>query len=215
MSTRSVSGFQPDPYAFAGDEAGDASFRFDRGASTHFVIALIGTQQPDEMCGVLAALRSRLQLASNFEFKLHRLGQRHIRDQLWETLTPLDFRVWAIVVDKTRLADMFRVMPASAFYAYFMSEAIRLVPEDLRLGAPLWLDEFDRSGKTVALLKRAFAARGLRYNFRNIRAVRSQSEDIVQVADIAAGAILRHHSKRTSEGYQRLIGKIAVIERYP
>ena len=192
-----------------------SAFVLTAGASTHFVIALIGTQQPDEMRTVLAALRSRLQLASNFEFKLHRLGQRRIRDQLWETLTPLDFRVWAIVVDKTRLADMFRVMPAPAFYSYFLSEAIRLVPEDLRWGAPLWLDEFDRSGKTVALLKRAFAARGLRYHFRNIRAVRSQSDEMVQVADIAAGAILRHHSQRTSEGYQRLIGKIAAIERYP
>ena len=186
MPTRSELGFQPDPYTFAGDEAGDASFRFDRGSSTHFVIALIGTQQPDEMRVALAALRSRLQLASNFEFKLHRLGQRRIQDQLWETLAPLDFRVWAIVVDKTRLADMFRVMPASAFYTYFMSEAIRLVPEDLRLGAPLWLDEFDRSGKTVALLKRAFAARP---------ALQFQKHPSCQIAERRNGPGCRHRGR--------------------
>jgi len=206
---------QPDPYTFAGDEAGDVSFRLDRGASAHFVVALIGTPDPDAVRMALVELRSQLQLAPDFEFKFHELSYRRLRDRLWETLAPLDFQIWAAVVDKPRLADAFRVMPPPAFYAYFVSEAIRLVPEDLRLGAPLWLDEFDRSGKTVALLKRTFAARSLRYNFRNIRAVRSRSEELIQVADITAGALLRHYSGRTSEGYQYLSGKFAVVGRYP
>lgn len=207
--------YQPKPYTFAGDEAGDVSFRLERGASAHFVVALIGTPDPDAVRMALAELRSQLQLAPDFEFKFHDLSHRRLRERLWETLASLDFQIWATVVDKPRLADAFRVMPPSAFYAYFVSEAIRLVPEDLRLGAPLWLDEFDRSGKTVALLKRTFAVRSLRYNFRNIRAVRSCSEDLIQVADITAGALLRHYNGRASEGYQHLSNKISAVERYP
>ncbi len=207
--------FHPNPYVFAGDEAGDTSFRFDRGASTYFTMALVGTREPDHLRLALDELRSRFHLPPSFEFKFHQLSHRLLREELWKALAPLDFAIWAIVADKPRLADAFRMLPPPAFYAYFMSEAIRLIPEDLRLGAPLWLDEFDRSGKTVAGLKRAFAVRGLRYSFRNIRAVRSQSEGLVQIADIAAGAVLRQYSGRTSEGYQRLIGKIAAVGRYP
>jgi hypothetical protein len=203
------------PYVFAGDEAGDTSFRFDRGATTHFTIALIGTRDADSLRLALDKVRARFHLASDFEFKSHGLSHRQIRQALWETLAPLDFTIWAVVVDKQRLADAFRVMPPTAFYAYFTSETIRLIPEDLRLGAPLWLDEFDRSGKTVAVLKRTFAVRGLRYGFKNLRAVRSQSEGLVQVADLAAGAVLRRYSGKASEGYQRLAGKVAAVKRYP
>jgi len=203
------------PYVFAGDEAGDTSFRFDRGASTHFTMALVGTRDADHLRLALDELHERFHLAPGFEFKFHGLSHRLLREELWEALAPLDFAIWAIVVDKQRLADAFRVMPPTAFYAYFISEAIRLIPEDLRLGAPLWLDEFDRSGKTVAVLKRTFAVRGLRYGFRNLRAVRSQSERLVQVADIAAGAVLRQYSGKASEGYQRLAAKIVSVGRFP
>jgi hypothetical protein len=32
---------------FAGDESGDVSFAFDKGASRHFVVAAIATADPD------------------------------------------------------------------------------------------------------------------------------------------------------------------------
>lgn len=36
-------------HTFAVDEAGDVSFRFDRGASRYFVVALIGTANLDQL----------------------------------------------------------------------------------------------------------------------------------------------------------------------
>jgi hypothetical protein len=59
------------PYVFAGDEAGDTSFRFDRGASTHFSIALIGTRDADSLRLALDQVRARFHLAPDFEFKFH------------------------------------------------------------------------------------------------------------------------------------------------
>ena len=95
---------------------------------------------------------------------------------MWDALKPLHFHAWAVVAHKQRLPDTIRIMPPRTFYVYFVSEAILLIPEAMREGAPLWLDEFDRAGKTVAELKQAFGRRGLRYGFRRIRAVRSRSE---------------------------------------
>ena len=203
------------PYQFAGDEAGDASFRFERGATRHFVVALIGTHEPDRLRQALDELRSQFHLPASFEFKFHRLSNRRLRRGLWDTLKLLDFHVWAVVAHKQRLPDTIRVMPSRTFYVYFVSEAILLIPEAMREGVPLWLDEFDRAGKTLAELKRAFGRRGLRYGFRRIRAVRSRSEGLVQVADVMAGAILRHYSRGESEGYQHLANKIVTILEYP
>ena len=44
-------------YTFAGDEAGDVSFRFQHGASRHFVVALVGCAAPDQLRQVLARVR--------------------------------------------------------------------------------------------------------------------------------------------------------------
>jgi hypothetical protein len=202
-------------YQFAGDEAGDVSFRFERGATRHFVVALIGTREPNRLRQALDAVRSQCYLPAGFEFKFRRLGNRRLRERLWDALKPLDFHAWAVVAHKQQLPDTIRIMPPRTFYVYFVSEAIRLIPEALREGSPLWLDEFDRSGKTIAELKRAFGRRGLRYRFRRIRAVRSHSEDLVQVADVVAGAILRHYSRGESEGYRHLANKIVTISEYP
>jgi len=203
------------PYQFAGDEAGDASLRFERGASSHFVVAIVGTQEPDRLRESLDGLRLEFHLPAGFEFKFHGLSNRLLRTRLWSVLEPVDFRVWAVVVNKRRLPDTIRIMPPRTFYVYFVSEAIRLVPEHWREGAPLWIDEFDRSGKTIAELKRTFGLRGLRYGLKRIRAVRSRSEGLVQIADLAAGALLRHYSRGESEGYGHLAGKIAAVMEYP
>lgn len=202
-------------YQFAGDEAGDASFRFEQGATRQFVVALIGAREPDRLRQALDEVRLQFYLPASFEFKFHQLSNRRLREGLWDALKPLDFRAWAVVAHKQRLPDAIRVMPPRTFYVYFVSEAIRLIPEAIREGTPLWLDEFDRAGKTVAELKRAFGRRGLRYGFRRIRAVRSRSEGLVQVADVVAGAILRHYSRGESEGYQHLANKIVTILEYP
>ena len=40
-------------FTLAGDEAGDASLNFEKGASRYFVVALVGTQDADGLRSVL------------------------------------------------------------------------------------------------------------------------------------------------------------------
>jgi hypothetical protein len=54
---------------FAGDEAGDVSFAFDKGASRYFVVAMIATSKPDELRQVLADVRRDSGLEPRYEFK--------------------------------------------------------------------------------------------------------------------------------------------------
>jgi hypothetical protein len=76
---------------FAGDEAGDASFSFDKGASTHFVFVLIATSQPDALREALARVRSQRGLPVNYEFKYHKLSSAALRQATFQALQALDF----------------------------------------------------------------------------------------------------------------------------
>jgi len=199
---------------FAGDESGDVSLRFDRGATRYFVVAIIGTLQPEVLRLGLRDLCQQRSLPVRYEFSFHRLTSAGLRVAVWNLLQGLDFRVWAIVVDKARLPDSFHVMPGQSFYVFFVTEVVRLIPEHERQGATLLLDQFDEAGRAITALKRTLTARGIHHGFKRIRARRSRSEELIQIADLVAGAILRKYSGGDTEGYQVIASKIAALLEY-
>jgi hypothetical protein len=199
------------PLTFAGDEAGDTGFRFNRGATRYFVMALISTRRPETLREALRRLRQNNSLPAGYEFSFHDTTSRRLPDALSQTLQRLDFQVWAVVVDKKQLTDSFLAMPSRSFYVFFVTEVIQLIPKAEREEATLLLDEFDRSGKTLAELKRVLKLRGIRRGFRKIRPVRSRSEDLVQIADWVAGSILRRYAKQDDRAYRVIEPRVQVL----
>lgn len=199
------------PWTFASGEAGDTSFRFDRGATRHFVVAIIGTQQPEALRQALAELRQRRNLPANYEFSFHWTTARQLRTVLFETVAGLDFRVWAVVAEKAKLHDSFRIMPGRSLYVYFITEVIQLIPVAWREGTTLLLDQFDEAGKAITALKQGLKARGIPKGFKRIRSKRSRGEDLIQIADLMAGAILRKYAKGDARAYQVVEPKIASL----
>ncbi len=177
---------------FAGDEAGDASFAFDQGASTHFVLALIATPQPDVLRQMLAGVRDRRGLPADYEFKYHKLSSTALRRAVFEALQTMDFAGWALTVNKTGLPAHWRALDAHSFYALLVAELIAQIPLAEREGSTLLLDQFDPRGKALLAVKRALKRRGIRRGFQKMLNVRSRSEPLVQVADLVAGSILRY-----------------------
>jgi hypothetical protein len=198
-------------WTFAGDEAGHLSFRFDKGATRYFVVAIIGTTQPDVLRQSFWALRQKQGLPENFDFGFHHVTARQLRRVLFETIEQLDFRVWLTVADKSRFHDSFKLMIPRSFYTYMVTEAVRLIPLYWRENATLLLDEFDRSGKTLAELKKALKILGVERGFKQIRARRSESESLIQIADLAAGATLRHYQKQDDVAYRWLEPKVEAV----
>lgn len=176
---------------FAGDEAGDVSFAFDKGASTHFVLALVNTDQPEILRQTLAAVRVQRNLAADYEFKFHKLSSKALRLATFNALAPVDFGVWALSVDKRLLPVYWRDFAARDLYAVLAAELILSIPLEYREGSVLLLDEFDPRDRTVLALKKSLKRRGMRRGFRKITGVRSRSEPLVQVADLVAGSIQR------------------------
>ncbi len=189
---------------FAGDEAGDISFAFEKGASRYFVVAVIATPKPNELRQLLARLREEAHLPTQFEFKFNRFGSAKLRTRTLEALAHAPFESWAIVVDKTNISSAFKVMRRYEFYLFFVTELLQKIPADEREGATLILDEFGSAKQLYTELNRFMKAREIPRHFKRVQIRRSRSEPLIQVADIVAGALLRRDSVGDADAFEVL-----------
>ena len=202
-------------FTFAGDESGDGSFNFAKGASRYFVVVVIATQNPDALRDLLVDVRQKAHLPKGFDFHFNSLASAKLRNLLFESLGQADYEAWGIIVDKTTLPDTFKVLVSGLdFYLYFVSELIQQIPLAKREGGTLILDEYGYPEQTRDELKRIMKAREIKHGFRRISVRRSQSEPLIQVADLIAGAILRRDSHRQSEAYDMITSKIKKLVEY-
>jgi len=201
-------------FTFAGDEAGDAGFSFKKGASRYFVMAVVATQNPDLLRSMLADARRKAYLPQGFDFHFNSLASAKLRNLVFSILSEADFEAWAIIVDKTTLPDTFHFISGLDFYLYFISELIRRIPAEKRKEGTLILDEFGSPEKTRMELRRVLKARNIRHGFRRISVRRSQSEPLIQVADLVAGAILRRDAHKQSGAFDMIASKIRKLMEY-
>jgi hypothetical protein len=187
---------------FAGDESGDVSFAFDKGASRYFVIAMIATDSPDELRQVLASVREASGLPVDYEFNFNSLSSAALRQRVFMALAKAKFKSWAVIVDKSELPDAFKVMRRLEFYLFFVTELIQLVPTSKQEGATLILDEYGSAEQLLTELRRFMKARGIPRHFKRVLAKRSKSEPLIQIADLVAGATLRRDAKKDVEAYE-------------
>jgi len=204
----------PITFTFAGDESGDTSFNFGRGASRYFVVAVIATQSPDGLRDMLENLRKSSKLVGRYEFSFHKLSSDSLRSRVFSALAEADFETWAILVDKTKLVEAFKGMTGLDFYLYFVAELIHHIPSEKRSGGILVLDEFGYPDQTKEELKRIMKARNITHGFSRISIRRSQSEPLIQIADLVAGAILRRDAHSDSEAYDAIEQKIIKLVEY-
>ena len=202
-------------FTFAGDEAGDVSFNFGKGASRYFVVTAIATTGPDDLRAVLEKVRKDANLPQTYEFGFNSVTTASLRERVFTALGNANFEAWALIVDKTTLPDTFQLfMSGLDVYVYFVSELIRQIPAEKRMRATLILDEFGDPTQTRAELKKVMKKRQIRHEFQRISVRRSKSEPLIQIADLVAGSILRRDTYNESNAYDLIAGRIRNVIEY-
>ena len=201
-------------FTFAGDEAGDASLNFKKGASRYFVIAVVATQDADSLRAVLGDLRKREKFTQGFEFHFNSMTSEKLRVKTLSALQSADFRAWALVVDKTTMPLPLRALTGMELYLFMVAELISRIPLELRRKGTLILDEVGSAEVALVKLKRMLKAHNVRHEFSRIFFRRSRSEDLIQVADLVAGAILRRDSKKDHEAFDYVKDKMLEVFEY-
>jgi len=201
-------------FTFAGDESGDVSLNFAKGASRYFVVTMIATKSPDDLRRTLEKIRADSGLPEIYEFGYHKLSSAQLRKRVFSALSSANFDIWAILVDKSSLPEAFKVMSGLDFYLFFVSELIQQIPDQKREGGTLILDEFGYPDQTKDELKRIMKARNISHGFRRISIRRSKSEPLIQIADLIAGAIWRRDTHNDTGAYEMIERKIKKLVEY-
>jgi hypothetical protein len=146
-------------FTIAGDEAGDVSLNFEKGASRYFVPAFIATQKPDQLREKLADLRQMFGLSETHEFKFHKMTSAEIRNEVFSALAHADFEAYALIVDKARLPKIFETTESIEIYTHFITELLATIPANLQKDATLILDEFGSTPDLRTELRRTMIKR--------------------------------------------------------
>jgi len=206
----------PITFTFAGDESGDVSFNFGKGASRYYVMAVIATTEPQKLRQTLAGARQESGLPDTYEFSFHSMSSTAIRQRVFLALRRADFEAWALVVDKTSLIEPFHVMKKLGFYLFFVTELLQAIPAEQREKATLILDEFGGEPNLPLEFRRYMKRRNIPRHFSRVLTKRSKSEPLIQVADLVAGSVLRRDAHRDSEAFDMIKTKFrAVLEYHP
>jgi len=104
------------------DDSGDPGFKFNKGSTTHFVIAMVifdDDLEAEKTAVGIKELRRQLGFDDNIEFRFFKT-QREVRLSFLRKVNRFNFRIRCIVVDKSKLYSHELKNNKNSFYAYFI-----------------------------------------------------------------------------------------------
>lgn len=171
------------------DESGDPGFRTARGSTSHFVMAMVifnDLKEAENTSLKINDLKDQLRVRPEFKFTK---SANPVRDSFFNEIRGFRFSVRAIVVDKARVQSPHLRMVTDSFYNFFLQLLLKHDGGSTQ-GASIKLD-----GSGNAKFRKQMATY-LRRQLRDgqiakFKFVDSKRDNLIQLADMCAGAILR------------------------
>lgn len=173
------------------DESGDPGFKLVRGSSSHFVIAMVvfdDFEEAERTSSAVAELRMRLGLKTEFKFsKCH----DDVKDAFFDSVCGCRFSVRALVVDKSAIYSETLRERKDRFYNFFVRQ---LLAHDNGVLTNARI-KIDGSGdRTFKKELSAYLRRQLQQGqLHSVRFAESHRDNLIQLADMASGAIFRSY----------------------
>jgi hypothetical protein len=176
------------------DESGDPGFKLNAGSSPVFVVAMVIFETSRDAERTEQKVRDlQAELRVKPEFKFSKLRDE-FRDRFFDGICGCPFTVRAIVVQKAIIRSDNLKDHKDRFYNYFVKQLMKHDNGTL-LNARLRIDgSGDRAFKKELL---AQLRKSLQGRISEIRFSDSESDSLIQLADMCAGAIARSaHTER-------------------
>lgn len=192
------------------DESGDAGFKLARGSTPHFVVAMVIFDDPKEAERTSAIIETaRRDLRIKPEFKFNKCSAQ-VKDGFFGAIASCKFSVRALVVDKHKIYSDNLRENKDRFYNFFIKSLLQH-DNDALVGARIKIDgsgdrEFKR--ELGAYLRRESESGKI----ANVKFSESHRDNLIQLADMVAGAIARSYRQDDRSDHDRwrkmLSGKI-------
>lgn len=173
------------------DESGDPGFKIARGSTPHFVVAMVvfrDLKQAEATSKVIETARAQLRVKPEFKFNK---CSHMARDGFFEAIQPCSFAVRALVVDKASIYSDSLREDKERFYNYFVKLLLEHDNGVLQ-GARIKIDgSGDREFKQE--LERYLRQQCQAGKIASVKFSESHRDNLIQLADMAAGAIARSY----------------------
>lgn len=194
------------------DESGDSGLKISEGSSRYFTISLVVFDDYDEATACdqrIGLLRRELGWKSGSEFHFKNNSDR-VRGEFFKAVIPYNFFYYGIVINKDPqklFGDGFK--NKSSFYKY----ACGLVFENAKQKLDKAIVVIDKSGdndfrnQLAKYLKKKMNTN--KTMIKEVKMQRSESNNLLQLADYVAGAINRSivNSKKDSQLFRKMIAR--------
>jgi uncharacterized protein DUF3800 len=185
------------------DESGCPGFKLTRGSDAVFAIGMVIFENHED------ALRTSTRIAQfrerahrRLEIKFARSNDR-MRDAFFESVCDCPFKLCVLVVEKDRVRDKLFTQDHEAFYGFCVSELVR------RAAPRLKSVKLNVDGSGSAAFRRAMKRRlrsDLAGRLTDLRFLDSQSDHLIQLADMCVGAVARaFRSREDGDRWLRLL----------
>lgn len=185
------------------DESGDTGRKINQGSSKYFVVILVLFEDHEDAVACdqkISILRQELHLPEYYEFKFNKM-RRDQREMFFKAVLPFSFFYFGVVINKDPqqlYGEGFNVK--ESFYKYACSLVFENAKPYLR-DAIVVIDGSGSRGfkrQLQSYLKRKTS--GL---IRKVKIQSSHSNNLLQLADMVAGAVHRSFSQKGDRGIYR------------
>lgn len=194
------------------DDSGDPGFKLESGSTKYFVISCVVFEDDLEALKVKVAikeLRRTLRFPDTVEFKFFK-SSSEVKKTFLETINKFSFHVRSIVINKQIIKSNKLRTDKNSFYSYVIKSVLQN-SDDTILDAKIRIDgsgdrTFRRSFLTY--LRKQLNSKQKKV-IKNCKLVDSQSDELIQMADMIAGSVRRSYdvSKKDAYVYKSIIKK--------
>ena len=194
------------------DESGDPGFKIERGSSLVFVMVMVVFHEASDASAVQLRIRELARrLGVKPEFKFNKCKDEY-RDAFFETVANGKFSIRAVVVKKEKIYSHALREVKESFYKFFVRMMLQYDGKILQ-GAKVVIDgSGDREFKKQL---RTFIRRNIGPpSVEGIHLKDSRGDELVQLADMAAGAIARSYrlDRPNADRWRNMLKKAGLID---
>lgn len=192
------------------DDSGDTGFKFDRGSTSHFIIAMVifdDELEAQKTAVAIKELKREIGFGDNTEFRFFKTKDKY-KIKFLKRINKFNFRVRCLVVDKTIVYSEQLQNNKNSFYSYFIKETLKNNNSTI-IDAKIRLDGGGNRNfrKTfITYLRKELNSKDKKI-MKNFKMVDSKRDVLIQMADMVAGSINRScdNTKKDYKKYKKMI----------